>query len=657
MPSPIQEVIDRIQEQIRKMDIFGFLDEMDAILESKEITKEERVYALITKSELLLFHTYFGLKGATYEKGLKVAKEALKISIEIENKTLIIDSKQALLWLYFYMNAWKEVQQIIDEIITSFDEIEPSQDFYYFKRKAYFLMCKGLVPFIKIYTGNIPVNEEIEEAIKLWQEGEQFCKKHNLPYLQAGFLFNLGSMHATRGELDLALDIRLKSLKIAKENTSKFGVLYYIGPLAWAYFNKNDYKKFFDLMQERLRLAEELGSRKFIAYTYGSMGTYYVATLNYDDAIEYYNRSLEIHRSMKNENSSAFVQNSIGNVYYLKGDLDKAIENYEEAFPVLKENQPQGWFGILSDLAEVSVQKGDLETSLKYLEELMTIQKGFQNKFSISHILTEQGKIFWQKGMKDQSLTLIRDGFELRQKIGNKNLIADSLSYLIQFNVELGNIEAAKKYFVSLDIINKETKIKQVSQNHKFSEAIILKSSSDLRDRLKAEVLFEHLIEEDVSYPVLIQTLMHLCDLLLLEMKETDDSKVLEKINKHITKLQELSEKNNSHILLVQTLRLQAQLALIEFDIDNSRALLLKAQNIAQEHGFERLVLDLLKQQEKLTKQSIELTNLEKTSSTISQRMSVIEINDTVSSIKRTSITETVKKEEEVSKKLFSIQI
>ena len=96
---------------------------------------------------------------------------------------------------------------------------------------------------------------------------------------------------------------------------------------------------------------------------------------------------------------------------------------------------------------------------------------------------------------------------------------------------------------------------------------------------------------------------------------------------------------------------------MIEFDIDEARTLLLKAQNMAQEYGFERLVLNLLKQQEKLTKQSIELRNLEKTSSTISERMKVIEINDTVSSLKRTSITETVKKEEEVSKKLFSIQI
>ena len=84
---------------------------------------------------------------------------------------------------------------------------------------------------------------------------------------------------------------------------------------------------------------------------------------------------------------------------------------------------------------------------------------------------------------------------------------------------------------------------------------------------------------------------------------------------------------------------------------------LAEAKLRVQENKFDRLVLDILQQQEKLTKQSIELRNLEKTTSTISQRMTVVEFDEIVSSIKRTSITETVKKDDEVSKKLFSIQI
>ena len=543
------------------------------------------------------------------------------------------------------------------EVVVSFEELEPRSELFYLFLKAYVLINKGNLPLIKIYTGETPSDEEREEAFQLYVEGEKFSEANNLLSMQTGCLRNCLAHYYLKGELDLALETAKKIVKLSKEKGSKRLIVWALNRLANAHSLRGEYKDFYEISKERLRICEEIDLKLGIVYSYANLGYYYLLNGEYDEALEYYEKAYEIIKTFKRKISEAWFLRSIGYLYLLKGELDKALGYYEKVFPVFKENQPQGWFAIFGELAEIFIQKGYLDKALEYLDQLAPMYKKFGNKFGISEVLTKQGQIYWHKGMKEKALISIQEGFKIRQQIDNKNLIANSLSYLIQFNVELNHLEAAKKFLETLDIINKEVKEKEVSQNHKFSEALILKSSSDLRDRLKAEVLFEHLIEEDVSYPVLIQTLMHLCDLLLLEMKETDDSKVLEKINKHISKLQELSEKNNSHILLVETIRLRAQLALIEFDIDNARALLLKAQSIAQENGFERLVLDLLQQQEKLTKQSIELRNLEKTSSTISERMTVIDINDTVTSIKRTSITETVKKEEEVSKKLFSIQI
>ncbi|GAI56282.1 unnamed protein product, partial [marine sediment metagenome] len=92
----------------------------------------------------------------------------------------------------------------------------------------------------------------------------------------------------------------------------------------------------------------------------------------------------------------------------------------------------------------------------------MTIYKGLQNLLGISSVLSEQGLIYWQKGMKEQALSFLQESLEIRQKIGNKVLVAASLSYKIQFNVELNNIEEAEKHFESLDLINKEIKNKHV---------------------------------------------------------------------------------------------------------------------------------------------------------------------------------------------------
>ena len=657
MPSSVQEELDRIYRKFIRCEYQEILDDLDKVLENEEITKEERIKAKILQSHAYRFLYRLLAEGGSKEIADKLAQEVIEESENLGDNYLIVASNLNLTSIYFEDNKWQEYQKLIKEVLISFEELEPRTELFYLGLKARILIHKGLILYIKTYVGESLSDEEREEAYQYWTEGEKFCGINNLYFPQITCLGNISTVHYYRGELDLALETSQKSVAIAKELGNKILIGLTLYSLAETYYEKGDYKRFYEITKERLLIYEELEDKRFVAGTLSQLGQYYSIIGEYDEALENYESSLEVAKNLKRENWTAFLQQNIGYVYFLKGEFEKALEFYGKAYPVLKENQPQSWFSILSDLAKINVQKGELDEALEYLDQLMTIHEGFQNQIGISDVLSEQGVIYWQKGMKEQALSSMQDGLEIRKKIDNKDLIVTSLSYLIQFNVELNNLEGARKYFESLVLINKETKIKQVSQNYKFSEALILKTSSDLRDRLKAEVLFEQLIEEDISYSLLVQVLLNLCDLLILEMKETNDPKVLEKIYKNVNKLQEMAEKNNSHLLQVETIRMNAQLALLEFDIDNARALLLKALNIAQKNNFDRLVLDLLSQQEKLTKQSIELRNLEKTSSTISQRMTVVDLNSTVSSIKRTSITETVKKEEHVSKKLFSIQI
>lgn len=657
MTTPIQKELERILQDFIRGDFLNSIDELDKLLKKEEITIEERIKAKILKSQIVFSLTTLGYEHSSFDYGMKLAQEVIRESRDIKDKNLKFDSLLNLQLSYFHLNEWQELQKLHAEIIPMFDELEPSKDLDYLKRKAMIFTLKGIIPLLRTYSGESATEEEQEKGFQILIEGEKFCEKNNLSIYQLSILSNIGFILTNRGELDSALEISQKMVDLCKGAKNKLAIAHSLDFLAQSYYQKNDYKKFYELSKERLVIAEELEIEGMIANTYNNIGLYYLVIGEYDEALNYYNRSLEIYQNINRENAIALTQEKCGFVYFLKGDFNKAIEFYDKAYPVLKEYQPQGWYEILSGFAAVYIQKGELDRALVFLDQLMTIHKGLQNLLGISSVLSEQGMIYWQKGMKEQALSFIQESLEIRQKISNKALVSASLSYLIQFNVELNNIEEAKKYFESLDLINKEIKNKHVSQYHKYSEALILKTSSNLRDRIKSELLFEQLVEEDIFYSVLVQVLLHICDILLLEMKETNEPEVMKKIHKHVNRLQELSEKNKSHVLLVETLRLKAQLALLEFEVEEARKILLDAQNIAQKNGLDRLVLTLLKQQEDLIKQSIELKKLEKTSSSISHRMSVVKLEDTVENIKRTSLTKTISREGEVSKKLFSIQI
>ena len=77
----------------------------------------------------------------------------------------------------------------------------------------------------------------------------------------------------------------------------------------------------------------------------------------------------------------------------------------------------------------------------------MIFYKKLQSQGGVSDVLSKQGLIYWQKGMKEQALSSMKDGLEIREKLDNKNLIAESLSYIVQFSIESNDLEAARKYF------------------------------------------------------------------------------------------------------------------------------------------------------------------------------------------------------------------
>jgi hypothetical protein len=92
------------------------------------------------------------------------------------------------------------------------------------------------------------------------------------------------------------------------------------------------------------------------------------------------------------------------------------------------------------------------------------------------------------------------------------------------------------------------------------------------------------------EYMLVIIALLNLCDLLLIELRNTSDMEVLEDLQKYITLLVEIAEKSNSYSLLAEIYLLKARLASIKFDLKDARRFLTQGKLIAERHGLNQLV-------------------------------------------------------------------
>ncbi len=144
----------------------------------------------------------------------------------------------------------------------------------------------------------------------------------------------------------------------------------------------------------------------------------------------------------------------------------------------------------------------------------------------------------------------------------------------------MGDLELAQKYFKHLKQLNEQEESKWINSIFRFSNAILLKTSTRAKNRIKAEEILREIIEEEGG-PSKIEALLELCDLLLVELRITNDAEVLKEIKTNLNRILELSEKTNSVWFLAETYLLQAKVALATFDTDEARRFLTRAQEIA----------------------------------------------------------------------------
>jgi hypothetical protein len=228
---------------------------------------------------------------------------------------------------------------------------------------------------------------------------------------------------------------------------------------------------------------------------------------------------------------------------------------------------------------------------------------------------------------------------------------------MIAFYVETNQHEQAKDYLDQFKSIIDEIDNKPLLLNYRFSEALVLKISEQHRDRIKAELLFEQLLEEELTYTLQIDVLLNLSELLLNELQNTDDETILEKVKTHVTRLYDFAVSNKSHLLTVEALWLQSQIAMIELDVKKAKETLQKAQKIIDEKGLERLVVKIANEQEKLDELSSDLIEAGKKAYSVSKRMELVKVQNTVKDIKKNRLVEDALEDVSTSKTLFSLRI
>ncbi|MFX1528211.1 MAG: tetratricopeptide repeat protein [Promethearchaeota archaeon] len=341
--------------------------------------------------------------------------------------------------------------------------------------------------------------------------------------------------------------------------------------------------------------------------------------------IQFHEPSIEI----KKKRASLFLIK--GGIYFAKGELNLIKQCLEQGLELAKQIDDKKllmqftlnsgtYYGI----------KGNLEMAVNSSSQALAVAREINDIQNVIIALNNLGWIYRMQGKLDEAYENIDQSYILCKEIESSKIpiILDSLFHVA---LDKGDLKLAQNYLDKMKELKdkKHDEYEIIKLDYKINKALLLKAKPRASNLSKAEKILRKAVEQDiVLYEAHVDALLNLCDLLLIDLGNTNDLGILKEIQPYISRLLDIAKQNNSFPLITETKLLQARLALLIFDTKDARRLLSEAQTIAEKYGFNRYSMKISIEHDELLRKLDLWEDLKKTNSPIVERLRLAQIED-----------------------------
>ena len=426
----------------------------------------------------------------------------------------------------------------------------------------------------------------------------------------------------------------------AYQESQKLGnYLYSIDALlnmAWSLLWLGDFEKTFELTLKSENILKTLTNIReidrerreaSILFTKAS-GYWFQANL---DGLDFAKRSLKLRQKIGIKHEIVESYSIVcGFLTHFHDDLDYALKVLEQCQALAIEiNHP--WMNSFNpkNFGDIYYMKGDLEKALTYYKKAIIPFEERNNPFPIITTISELGKVYREMGDLDQCLIHLKNIYQIAIEKRNNWVKSEVIANLIEVLIVKGAIKEAQNYLKELKEISKqETNNKSIEQSYLISKALVLKSNPRFHNQAKAQLILKQIIDKEaIKNENFIFALLNQCEILLEELRITYNIEIINEIQSLINKLLESTKKLRSYWILAETYVLQAELALLTFELKQARQLLTNAQKIAEKYGMHRLAAKISIDHDKLLQKLSIWESLRDSKSPLSERFKLTNLN------------------------------
>jgi len=362
-----------------------------------------------------------------------------------------------------------------------------------------------------------------------------------------------------------------------------------------------------------------------------------------DLALEYLEHSLAVREELGIKHEIAEVLGEMAWTRLITGELNCALKYAERSLVIAKESSKKYYIASsFKFLGQILGAKGELDRGIRNYEQSLVLFKELNNKDRLAWVLNNISNAYRIGGEFERALECIGQSMALHRELGKLRMLADNHDFLIQILIDKGDLERAQISLNDLEQIKNQLKDEKINLMYLYDKALVLKTSLRARERGKAEEILTQLLEDEdfQDFEGKYTLLLNLCDLLLTELRITNDQGVLDELNQFLGQLLDLAEKSHSYWIIGETYLLQAKLALLSLDLKEARRLLTQGQQIAEKFGLDMLARKISNDHDELLKKLNTWENLKDSDISLEERMELARLNEQIDNMLQKRVTE-----------------
>ncbi len=346
-----------------------------------------------------------------YNKALKYAQEALKVSKTIKNES-------------------RQTKQNISQSANNVGN-------------AYFFLDK-YEKALKYYLMSLKVAEEITDT-----------------NMMANTLYNLGSLYDFKGETEKGFQYLEQAVKLEEQRGDMESAAISYSSMADYYFFNADYNKGMIYYEKAMKIVKPLNNKSMVASLYGSRAVGLKHINRYNKSLKFHQLSITIKIELNDKTALHTAYLNIADVYIAMKEYEKAVEFNLKSLEIAKElDATESIMIAYKGLSETYTQMGSTSKALEYTQLYADWKDTLYGQQNAEAIAEMQTKYDTEKKEAENSLLIAEkelDKAELDKKSNQQKMLGIGLGLSLLVVVYVAySLNQKKKTNKLLNVQNEE---------------------------------------------------------------------------------------------------------------------------------------------------------------------------------------------------------